>query len=320
MQWSGCSVDTKKDSMNIRILFLLSFCLLPACTPREQAFTPPVHPPEITANTFHPSDDISLPLRHWKTGAEPKAIIIALHGFNDYSHAFEGAAYYFAGRGIETYAYDQRGFGAAHEHGIWAGEENLVSDAEQMAHAVHARHPHVPIFLLGESMGGAIAVEALAHDSLSVSGVILSAPAVWDLNVFLRVPLWLGAHTVPWHELTGENLDVQASDNVPMLRALRRDPLVLKSARIDALYGLAHLMDAANSDAEKLRAPVLLLYGAHDEIIPPDPVHDFAARLRVPHRIITYPGGWHLLLRDLQAKRVEKDVADWVLKQENPRP
>lgn len=299
--------------------------ILSACTPREQAVTPPLAPPKITAQAFIPSVDVVLPLRHWKAKQRPpRAIIIALHGFNDYSHAFEGAARYFALRGIDTYAYDQRGFGASPQRGIWGSEANLVSDAQQMLAVVRAKHPGVPVFLLGESMGSAVAVEALAGDDVpSAAGVILSSPALWGgeyFSVFLRTSLWMGAHLFPAHELTGEGLHVQASDNIPMLRALGRDPLILKKSRIDAVYGLACLMDHAYNDAAKLDVPVLILYGDHDQIIPAGPVHEFSRHLQTPYRFIEYDEGWHLLLRDLRAAQVWGDIARWVLARGPARP
>src|SRR5262249_26120042 len=54
-------------------------------------------------------DAAPLPLRHWPARGPAKAVILALHGFNDYSRAFEMPAAIWARKGIETYAYDQRG-------------------------------------------------------------------------------------------------------------------------------------------------------------------------------------------------------------------
>ena len=70
-----------------------------------------------------------LPLRKWLPDGAVKAVILALHGFNDYSDAFEGPGEVWANRGIATYAFDQRGFGAAPGHGLWAGAEQLAGDA-----------------------------------------------------------------------------------------------------------------------------------------------------------------------------------------------
>ena len=71
-------------------------------------------------------DGTYLPLKSWlpPEGA-PQAVLLALHGFNDYSHAFALPAEYWRAHGMAVYAYDQRGFGANFHRGIWAGSRNL---------------------------------------------------------------------------------------------------------------------------------------------------------------------------------------------------
>ena len=81
----------------------------------------------------------------------------------------------------------------------------------------------------------------------------------------------------PGWVLTGESLHILASDNIPMLIALGKDPMVIKGARVDTLYGLVDLMDRTIEAAPRLKAPTLLLYGAHDAVIPADPVRAFVA-------------------------------------------
>ena len=56
-----------------------------------------------------------------------------------------------------------------------------------------------------------------------------------------------------------------------------------------------------------------MLLGAKDEIVPDGAARRVFARLTGPRRVIEYPEGWHLLLRDLQAERVWRDIADWAL-------
>ena len=82
-----------------------------------------------------------------------------------------------------------------------------------------------------------------------------------------RAGLWLLAHSFPGAQFTGRGLGITASDNVAMLRALDKDPLVPKESRADALWGLANLMDHALAAAPRLMAPALILYGKRDEII-----------------------------------------------------
>lgn len=263
------------------------------------------------------ADGYRLPLRHWGDTEEPRALVLALHGLNDYSSAFEDLGPYLAARGFLTYAYDQRGFGATAQRGRWGGEERMIADLRTLTELLRERYPGVPLFLLGESMGGAVVMSAKAGDK-QVDGILLLAPAVWSrdtMNPILRLLLQLMAHTVPWLELTGEGVEIRPSDNLDMLRAFSADPLVIKRTRVDALWGVTNLMDLAMAEAVEQPGPMLLLYGEHDEIIPKDA---FCAMLeRMPSdrqgiRILLYRNGWHMLTRDLQGERVMEDVSAWL--------
>ena len=121
-----------------------------------------------------------------------------------------------------------------------------------------ARHPGLPVYLMGDSMGCAVALRALADpDAPQVAGAILVAPAVWGgkaMNPAFRFGIWFAAHTTPWNYATGRGLRRVPSDNVEMLRKLGRDPLVIKATRIDTVDGLTSLMDAALAAAPRLSA------------------------------------------------------------------
>jgi acylglycerol lipase len=280
--------------------------------------------PALTDIALTTTDDKTLPVRRWLPEGQPRAVILALHGFNDYSNAFDAPAKIWAVRGIATYAYDQRGFGGAPGRTRWPGSEALATDAVTATTLLRAKYPHAPIYLLGESMGGAVAILAATGATgirpAAVDGVILSAPAVWtrDSMEFLpRLALWAGVRMFPGAVFTGESLHILASDNIPMLLALGRDPMVIKGARVDTMYGLVELMDQTIEAAPGLAAPLLVMYGAHDAVIPVDPVRAFVAALppaAARHdRFAYYQNGYHMLLRDLEGRTVSDDVVNWVL-------
>jgi acylglycerol lipase len=251
-------------------------------------------------------------------------VLIALHGFNDYGNFFADPGKYLAARGVAAYAYDQRSFGDSPNRGFWPGVPALIDDLKDAVAAVRARHRGVPLYLLGASMGGAVAMLAMGSpDPPGVDGVILTAPAVWGratMPFYQRWALWLGAHTVPWLKVSGRGLKITASDNRDMLLALGRDPLVIKETRIDAIYGLVNLMDAALEAGAGVPGPALILYGAHDEIIPKEPMGRIIGALGVAKRLALYEGGYHMLLRDLRAKVVWADIAVWIADTSAPLP
>jgi len=306
------------------VLALAAFAA--ACSPVVRGPGLPLSEPVLAEAAIVAPDGMRLPLHRWMPAGEPRAVILALHGFNDYGNAFDAPARYWAERGIATYAYDQRGFGAAPGPGYWHGMDALVDDARTAAGLLRARHPGVPLVLLGESMGGAVAMLALTREGPPVADrVVLAAPAVWGWSSMpfgYRASLWLAAHLLPGMRLSGEGLEVQASDNVPMLIALGRDPLVIKETRVDALYGLVRLMDAADRAATAPRpaVPLLVLCGQRDEIVPLEATQDFLRRLAGPRRVAAYVQGWHMLLRDLQAAVVYEDVLAWLGDAEAPLP
>jgi acylglycerol lipase len=288
--------------------------------------------PLLTEAAVVEDDGVALPLRRSLPKGEPKAVILALHGFNDYSNAFAIPAPSFAAAGIATYAYDQRGFGEAPGTGRWAGQTRMAADAVVAARLLRQRYPGVPLYLMGESMGGAVAILAAAGTAevkpADIDGVILVAPAVWGrqtMNIFERAGLFL-SRLMPSMQLSGRSLPIKvmASDNIPMLRAYGADPLVLKETRADTLNGLVDLMSAALAAAPRLARPALILYGQHDEIVPRAPVAQMVANLpkaaRPQQRVAFYPNGWHMLMRDLHGADVSGDVVSWVIDVQGPLP
>lgn len=309
---------------------LLGALALAGCSPRTVPPGPLAEapqPPALTQTSFRTADGYTLPVRAWLPEDAPTAVVLAVHGFNDYSHGFELPGRYLANEGIAVWSFDQRGFGKAPHVGLWPGEGAMVGDITDMAHALKDRYPDTPLYLLGVSMGGAAVIAATTsanpppHD-----GVILSAPAVWardTMPFYQRAALFIASHTVPWMKLSGEGLGVQASDNLEILREAARDPLFIKETRVDSTKGLVDLMDTAMEKVDEVPGPVLYLYGEKDEIVPPhatdralQTVPDRGDRVRV----VLYDDGWHMLLRDLQRETVYADIVAWINDKTAPLP
>jgi alpha-beta hydrolase superfamily lysophospholipase len=275
--------------------------------------------PAIENDAFVTRDGLRLPLRHWDAQT-PQAVIVALHGMSDYSQAFDMPGPWWAAHGVSVYAYDQRGFGAAPNAGLWAGTQAMCADLDDFADAMHARFPGVPIYALGESMGGSVVLASMASARPPrVDGVILVAPAVWsreDMPPSYRAVLWLAARTVPWLHVSGNGLHIWATDNIPVLRKLAHDPLYRHAARVDQVYGLVDLMDEARLAPFHLNsvAPILLLYGDNDQVIPAAPTEAVARALGPEATVIRYKNGYHMLLRDLDGESRWNDVLAWIEK------
>jgi len=276
----------------------------------------------LSSAAFISYDGTSLPLRQWLPPGEIEGVIIAVHGFNDYSNFIKDSVPLFNEHKLALYAYDQRGFGSTSTRGRWGGTQALVRDLATFTELVKEWHPRIPVYLLGESMGGAVVIVMMAGEHPpKIDGVILCAPAVWarrEMPFYQRWVLSFAARMLPWWRVTGKSLSVTASDNRKMLIELGKDPLVIKETRIDTLYGLANLMDEAYWHAKDFTVHSLILYGEKDEIIPEKAVLNFYRQLpptaRNRQELTTYENGYHMLLRDLQAALVRKDIMAWIEK------
>jgi len=323
-------MDVRVFAMRSARLPVAALCLLllglAACAPRlavgglEQRM--PAIEGEGSDARYVTRDGLKLGLQTWEA-ENPKAVIVALHGMSDYSNAFAMPAPYWKERGITTYAYDQRGFGRSPNTYMWAGADVMRRDLSDFVDVVRTRHKGLPVFVLGESMGGGLTMTAFGSDAPpEADGIILVSPAVWGWTLLpftYRATLWLSAHSVPWMNLTGAGLRIMPSDNIEMLRANGRDPLIQKRARVDAIFGVVNLMDEAYEAAPRIRVPALFMYGAKDQVIPNAPTKRTAAAM-TSAEVKEYPTGYHMLLRDLAGKERWQDIADWALKIAASRP
>jgi alpha-beta hydrolase superfamily lysophospholipase len=312
--------ETRRAGFGGLIALALASCA-PALAPQGLSSNSPT----IESDDFVTRDGLKLPLLHWDA-ANPKAVIVALHGMSDYSEAFEMSGAWWAAHGIEVYAYDQRGFGRSPNPWLWAGADTMRRDLNDFVEAAHAKYPGVRVYAMGESMGGAVVLSSLASDKPPrIDGAILVAPAVWsrdDMPLSYRVALWIGAHAFPWVHLSANGLKIWPSDNIPMLRKLSHDPLFQHDARIDQVYGLVDLMDQARTAPGRISVdpPILFLYGDKDQVIPAGPTRAVIAALGSHATVIEYPMGYHMLLRDIEGETVWRDVLAWIGKwQATPR-
>ncbi len=277
---------------------LLALVLAACATPHVQRGGEALSTPALFDDHLRMADGARLPLNIWQPIGEPHGVVLALHGFNDYRRSFEGMGAFLAARGFAVYAYDQRGFGETALPGLWFDSDRLAADLRSVAGLLRARHPDQPLYLIGESMGGALALHALAGtDPPRIAGLVLIAPAVWGratMPLLQRGLLWLAAHTFPATRLSPRGLNLRATDNDAALRKLREDPLVIKDTRVDALWGVADLMDRALNTAPPAGLPTLILYGERDQIIPRRSTCQWLAGLPdgAGHRLAVYPQGW----------------------------
>ena len=310
---------------------LLVALALAGCTPLmvQQAGQPPLgfQGPRLEQDAVVTFDGARLGMKTWTPKDEPWAVIIGLHGMNDYSNAFHLAAPWWAEQGVATIAFDQRGFGRSPQRGVWGGDELMTEDLRTVAALVRQRYPKAILAVAGESMGGAVTAEAFASDRPPTADrIVLLSPAVWgwrEQPLPNKTLLWLAANFTAAKVYTPPRWvtdKISPTDNRDELIAMSKDPQMIWGARSDTIYGMVALMAKGNKAVGQTPLPTFYLYGAHDQIIPKKAAVRAAARLKPTDRSAYYPNGWHLLLRDHAGPLVWQDVLAFIRDPAGPLP
>tara|TARA_A100001391_G_scaffold189999_1_gene161969 strand:- start:16484 stop:17332 length:849 start_codon:yes stop_codon:yes gene_type:complete len=258
--------------------------------------------------------------RLWPAEGTPRATLVALHSFGDHDDAFNLAAPALARAGYTVYAFDQAGFGERTlEDGRWAGEDRLVADAAAMVRQAARQQPGRPLYLLGESLGGAVAMLVAArHPELPVEGLILAAPAVREgirLRYGWNVLIAAAATLAPGYKLTVDRPPDDPRLAPAAARRLADDPRVMRRVRMDAYWGLIKLADNASDAAPSLTLPTLVLYGGLDTSVPAVGIERLNQHLGERGDYRYFPDGPHLLLQGRHWPAVVEAIEQWLADQ-----
>ena len=270
--------------------------------------------PEAT-DSFTASDGAQVPYRVWRAAA-PRALVLLLHGAFDYCGAFDEIGAEFAKRGITAMAIDQRGFGASYSRGIWCGENRMIRDVIESVTFLRARcGGTLPVFLIGESMGAALAVHSAANaPEMNLAGIVLAAPGAVT-GMLLHI---FGALVAPLMRLFTPDSGIVAIRlkagelNQASANRLMNDPMVLHRIRPAMLLGLLNLVRNALDDADRVRVPVLTMAGTKDDLIGILHIARLHKRLAGPKEWVSFEDGPHLLLHWTERDQVLEKTFSWI--------
>lgn len=270
---------------------------------------------QLNGDTMTVGDGAVLPLMRWPAVGEPRAIMLGLHGYGDYRRAFRLAGPWFAERGVELIAFDQRGFGETESRGVWPGADNLVQDFADAVSIIRASYPDLPVHVIGESMGGAVALAGLADGKIEgVDRLIVAAPGVsgdMPLRQLHDSVLRLAALALPWLAIELRRGGRPWLDPSEAAR-LADDPLILRELSVGTYEGLIDLATIASQNLRGALPPTYLLYGELDGTIPRRAVDDLGRALDERDDIRYYSDRHHLLLHEADADVVFADCLNWL--------
>ena len=254
--------------------------------------------------------------RAWMPEAVPRAVVLLSHGLAEHSGRYAHVADRLTASGYAVYAVDHRG------HGRSGGKPSLIDRIDHTVEDLHSlsglavrAHPGQLVFLIGHSMGGAIAAAYALKYQAELGGLVLSAPALVIEGVSpiqMRVGKLLSA-IAPGAGIL--QLDATAvSRDKDVVRAYESDPLNFRG-KIPARTGAELIKLAAEAPVrlKDLRLPILVIQGTADRLVPPRAGQLVVDAVSSPDKTLKmYDGLYHEVFNEPEKDKVLSDVVEWL--------
>lgn len=274
------------------------------------------------ATEFKP---LTLPLIAWQVKeGEPKAVLLCIHGLGLNNTSFASFGKTMSKRGFSVYAIDVRGFGS------WQtvqGEEDVgfnaaIVDLSAVIDQLKIRHPNKPVFLLGESMGGGIALRAAAEFNDTIQGVIASVPSAERFQA-KRFGFTVAAHFLdgpnrPFN--IGDTVAERATTNEEVLKEWSMNSKAKMKMSPKELIKFAIFMRTTVRHCQQIKnTPALLVQGLKDRLVKPEGTYKMFESISAADKTMLIDGtAEHLIFESNTQSDVTIDtLCSWLEKHTN---
>lgn len=257
----------------------------------------------------------------WHPHLVPRGVIAVVHGLGAHSGIFGNLVKFFGDRNYAVYAMDLRGHGRSEgQRGYINNWSEYREDLGIFHQLIETREANLPLFLLGQSLGGTIALDYVLHyPHLNLPGLILLSPAL-EANIS-PIRLILGRLFSGFYPRFSMDTGIDprtGSRDRQVVAAYYQDTLrhTQGTARLSTEFFQTIAWIAANTD--KLTVPLLLLHGGADKIISPRGSRAFFEHVSLKDKELrVYPRSYHELHNDLNYQQVFIDIDTWLVKHEH---
>lgn len=272
---------------------------------------------EHQQGTFRGTGEIELFYQCWQPNRAPGAALAFLHGAGDHSGRIENLASPLAAHDFAVYAFDQRGFGRSPgRKGHINAWSEYREDARAFLRLIREQLPGVPQFLMGYSLGAAIALDYILHTCEGLNGAILSGAPIEPDGVATPFQIALArlmSSVWPTFAIQMTN-DIQGvTRDQAVIQALQQDPL--HHNWVTARWGAESLdaMDWVRARAGEIRLPVLFIHGSDDPFNLLRGTQRYFDQITYRDKTLKiYPGSRHETHNDLDHELVAADIIEWM--------
>ena len=252
----------------------------------------------------------------WRPEGGPRAAVVLVHGLKDHGARYDHVGGWLARRGYAVYALDLRGHGESEGERFFVGSfDEYVEDLGSFVRRVRSREPEKPLFLLGHSMGGAVAGLFVLERGPDLRGLVLSAPALEPAENVSPVLIWLSgiiSRFFPRAPVT--KVDIKALSHLPeVIEAARKDPFSGKRpAPARTGYEILQAMRRILERTQEIKLPLLVMHGTEDHLTNPQGSQRlFELAGSEDKELKLYEGFYHEILNEPEKERVLGDITRW---------
>lgn len=284
------------------------------------------------ARYFYTRSGLRLFGQWWLPKDKPRAVVLLVHGTVFHSGFYSPWANELTKNGYAMFGVDLRGWGQSQGYGRRGGVGNYdeyVEDVTLARREIRKRFPNIPVYLQGESLGGAVVLLANMMDKVSSDGLILNAPAVRpnpSALVGLPVPnsvmdfgMWSAAQGVSvapelpvlpiWKMFVGRVLE-----NKDARKRFNDDPYATHSALpLSYVSAIQNASERLKQNVNNVRSPLIILQGDKDVLVPKSSSEFLLNTVQSQDKTIrVYKGMRHATLHDNDKQQVWDDIIGWL--------
>lgn len=268
-----------------------------------------------TGATYISQDNLKIFYRSWLPTGAPRGVVLLCHGFNSHSGQYGWLAQQLILAGFAVYAGDMRGRGRSGGERFWVDRfSDYVADVAGVADIALARHPGLPLFVLGHSAGGVVSAAYVLDNQDKVKGFICESFA-------FRVPAPPGGLAiikflssfmpkVPALKLNNAHF----SRDPEMVRQLNSDPLTLNETQpLKTVAEMVRGGDRLRVSFRRITVPTLIMHGTSDKATLPAGSKEFYKSSGAKDKTLKlYEDHYHDLFADTGREKVAAETISWI--------
>lgn len=270
-------------------------------------------------NSFKSYDGLNL--RCHATRVPPttrRGRVVIVHGLGDHglSLPYRNLADALAAKQFASYIFDWRGHGASEGRRMFVNAwRDVRNDLQSFIELVQREEPGGPLFLIGLSLGGLLALNYTLHKTDRITGVVVVAPAVDASGVppLIKMIIPLLSRLMPRASIN-PGLDLaRIARDADAVREYTSDPLFQTKTTPRLGAETLTAMTETRAQAGMFHLPLLILHGEADTIVQPAGSAAFFDQVgSTDKQRLTYAGAYHNLFIEPNRAGVFADIVQWL--------